>query len=86
MSAEQIREPKLAPLLVGEAVVARLAARGQRATQRRDALDVTTELDFLGQEHRASLAVLEAIAWIWSARLESEFGGMCGSCSVVHAD
>ena len=70
MSAEQVREPKLAPVLVGEAVVARLAARWQCATQRGNALDVPTELDFLGQEHRARLAVFEAVAWVWSARPE----------------
>ena len=42
MSAEQVREPKLVPVLVGEAVVTRLTARWQGATQRGNALDVPT--------------------------------------------
>ena len=60
--AEQVDEADLVALLVEEAIILRDRTRRQRAALRGDALDLAAQLDLLGEQGGARLAIVRALA------------------------
>ena len=75
MAAEHVGESYRSAVFVVELVARRLATQRQPAPLRGDPVDVTPELNLLGEQRLPRPAVVRAVVRIGSAYLCGEFGG-----------